>query len=384
MPNLTKRRRGGFTLIELLVVIAIIAVLVAILLPAVQQAREAARRTQCKNNLKQLGLAQHNYHDAYNMFPRIVRRGGRYDGGNPHGNWQSYSGVTTLFPFIDEVEYGRIVSNAIDDAIPAQENGGDTGDSRPTTGGGGEINWAQGDPNNASSIVANNYASQTPAQMRLGALQCPSDPTPSNRQDYVNYLMCAGPTLTSTNLGDADQVGAHTITKNVGIDQMLDGTSNTISMSEGLTRQGGTSRFREGTQKDFATVRDAGNGVVPGSRSVPNGLTKAAAETMFAACDAAARKPDSVGESWWRPWGGAGMFTTLLTPNSPHFNCDMHGTVGQFGYDGDSLFGARSLHPGGVNALMADGKVFFLSEAIDWQTYQDMGGREEGGIVEKF
>src|SRR5665213_2567978 len=92
---MTSRKRHGFTLIELLVVIAIIAVLIALLLPAVQQARESARRTQCKNNLKQLGLALHGYHDVFQIFPAAAL--GRC---TPH--IVNMTGFTSLLPYLDQ------------------------------------------------------------------------------------------------------------------------------------------------------------------------------------------------------------------------------------------------------------------------------------------
>jgi prepilin-type N-terminal cleavage/methylation domain-containing protein len=95
-----RSRRRAFTLIELLVVIAIIAILIALLLPAVQQAREAARRTQCKNNLKQMGLALHNYHDTFQMFPYGEMMG--IGQSPPTGRKMNQNGLVMLLPYIEQ------------------------------------------------------------------------------------------------------------------------------------------------------------------------------------------------------------------------------------------------------------------------------------------
>ena len=111
-----RRQKRGFTLIELLVVIAIIAILISLLLPAVQQAREAARRTQCRNNLHQIGLALHNYHDAIGMFPL----GGTYSIG-PGFSW-----LALILPYTDEAA----IYNSINFSLNCEDPSGGCGEAK--------------------------------------------------------------------------------------------------------------------------------------------------------------------------------------------------------------------------------------------------------------
>ena len=122
----TRDMQRGFTLIELLVVIAIIAILIALLLPAVQQAREAARRTQCRNHLKQIGLALHNYHDNFLMF---MPKSGGTNPGNPchNGNSNRRSGWAALLPYIDQAPLSNIIETG---GLPATSTCSTPGGSR--------------------------------------------------------------------------------------------------------------------------------------------------------------------------------------------------------------------------------------------------------------
>jgi prepilin-type N-terminal cleavage/methylation domain-containing protein len=120
----TTSSRRGFTLIELLVVIAIIAILIALLLPAVQQAREAARRSQCKNNLKQIGLALHNYHDTYNQFPTgsVYTTDAPSQGDGAHSNFRNANygstWLTAILPMFDQAP----LYNRYNFSVPSQNN----------------------------------------------------------------------------------------------------------------------------------------------------------------------------------------------------------------------------------------------------------------------
>ena len=193
------RTTRGFTLIELLVVIAIIAVLIALLLPAVQQAREAARRTQCKNNLKQLGLAMHNYHDVANMLPIGVMR----SGANFAVTVSGYTWFRRVLPYLDQ---GNI--------------------------------YNQYDQNqNYYSLEPNRSLSQSPLPM----FRCPSDTSAAffNNIPQYNYAANVG----NTNIGKGNVNGATYLAgpfdfsetregRAIGFGKITDGLSNTMLMGE--------------------------------------------------------------------------------------------------------------------------------------------------------
>lgn len=191
----TSRPRRGFTLIELLVVIAIIAILIALLLPAVQQAREAARRTQCKNHLKQLGIAIHNYHDTHNVFPP-----GSVNQTRSTTNYTMINAFVFILPYIDQ----------------------------------GPL-YQQWDFNQPVDHANNNNAAKAP----VSSYFCPSKPRPSTaggNTAYGDYAVSAGTGQTNSTVA-AQWKGLFNQNSNLKMRDVTDGTSNVFAIGEKRTVQ---------------------------------------------------------------------------------------------------------------------------------------------------
>ncbi len=310
-PALSKGRKG-FTLIELLVVIAIIAILVALLLPAVQQAREAARRSSCKNNLKQLGLALHNYHDVYNVFP--ARRIGP---GHMSGN--RWSGFLPLLPYVEQA--------ALFDAISARAQD-PLNDLAP---------WATWQVNGRVAI------SQV-----IPTYNCPSDGPPLNgNHGGVNYAFVAGDNWHQVNSNSPR--GLFGYRSRHGMRDITDGTSNTIAMVE-VCRPKGTQD--KGNYSYIGTIN-----TVQECLATWDASTKSFTQPT-SANDAADRK---LGWRWLDGGSGHSTVITVLPPN--HGASCIQATASSNESD-VALMTAASRHTGGVQAVMADGSVRFIGDNI--------------------
>jgi prepilin-type N-terminal cleavage/methylation domain-containing protein/prepilin-type processing-associated H-X9-DG protein len=334
-------RRQGFTLVELLVVIAIIGILVGLLLPAVQAAREAARRMQCSNNLKQFGLALHNYHDTLKRFP--PRRGGTGGGNNAarfDGNYDRKSGFVFLLPYIEQTA----MANQIAAGGVVDTNGNTIWPGGPA-GWYGNANWRPwGTVNQVPGLI------------------CPSDRTPTTPANNArnSYAMCMGDTLTvaptnSHNSAGYNQRGIFGGSNQTrGIKDLTDGTSNTIAMSERVWsgNLGLTTLTTLSQEAKAVTAIDPNTGSSPISC-----LTLVTGQFVSVGVQFKGR----FGALWSDGQAERVGFTTIIGPNKLSCVVDANGNA-------DSVSGslsASSYHTGGVQCVFADGSVRFMSDNVD-------------------
>ncbi len=337
-PPSPRRRVSAFTLIELLVVIAIIAVLIGLLLPAVQKVREAANRMSCTNNLKQLGLAMHNYHDTHTQFP--PGRGAGPFGPNPGTNWESWYILSVSQQILAYYEQGNVYQ-----LFEARKN-------RPRV-----ETWDNAD---------------APAKQRLRLFICPSSPLLGNGYPGTNYLWSTGSMIETGGCNTVARGSNGVIAHDLGrrIADLTDGTSNTILASEYIPGVDAANGF-----KAVSAIRVA-------NRAFP---TQAELDVIAAA--PAARLLTNNGRWWaWHSHSNA-LFNTSAPPNWKCQNGAGGAGVGGAGLAWDSCVGivpARSKHAGGVNVCLADGSVRFVTDSINLLTWQLLGNARDGRVLPNF
>ncbi len=348
LPHSSKRRRA-FTLIELLVVIAIIAILVALLLPAVQQAREAARRTQCKNNLKQFGLAMHNYHDTFGSFPPGLINSGTACLGNPclpYTNHNvNHTAWTMILPYIDQAP----LYQSMDLSQPSSKNNRNGKGTAPFV--------APANPN----VVATGT--------RINVFNCPSDfdvgkvSQTHAHYDAVNaatnsYLLSGGWTHESDNRFWQDwnccaftlpnghrmtnRQAAFGLNSNCKIRDMRDGTTNTILIGEGTVDK---------RSRSYTPLWGQGRHVGVFGRTI----VYRGGDNNHSIYKLNAKTKDRL-DGAWATWGDDRSYAWVFA----------------------------SKHVGGAQFTMGDGSVQFISESIDQNNWAYLAYINDGNVLGEF
>ena len=347
------RRRPGFTLIELLVVIAIIGVLIALLLPAVQAAREAARRAQCINNLKQIGLGIHNYVSSTNDSLPI---------NGPNSRWDDWSAQVMLLPFI---ENGPLYNAA-------------------------NFNIFNGSANRAIDTINLGGAgiNNTVAMATLSVYQCPSDTDRLTSQDgHCNYMSCGGSASLFVDTGNngyqtgigpfagpfsgaAAETGRETKLRDI-----LDGTSQTVAFSErvkGIGPNWNNTQFDN--TKPTSTVVQAGSD--PNPNYDPNTY-----RTVCMSQGAPTQGSNLVGGNvrasglqWWNCDGACTRYNHVMTPNS--WSCSFDNSNESRG-----AFTASSRHSSSVNVLFCDGSTRNVRSTINNTIWWALGTRANNEVI---
>ncbi len=335
--------RRGFTLIELLVVIAIIAVLIALLLPAVQAAREAARRSQCINNLKQIGLGLHNYHQAVGTFPMGNTIGYSYVG--TQTTWGTFSSLALMLPYLEQTP----VYNSCNFSW--------------------NIWYGTGAQINA-----------TVWNVKVKSFLCPSDAiagTDHLNNYYGNYGTGTNPWSNQTNGIFAPEQTAYSIAT------VTDGTSNTIAYVEALTGQFGTSTTKWRTYVSGVLGSVPNTLLLNDARQNLPGVMQVAQQCVQMVQSGKGGTNDDRGLRWQTGSPGLSLTTIIIPPNSPQFpiaGCRWDCSAG-CGIDFGHIFVPSSNHPGGANAVFADGSVHFVKSTVNQLTWMALGSTDSGEVL---
>jgi prepilin-type N-terminal cleavage/methylation domain-containing protein/prepilin-type processing-associated H-X9-DG protein len=326
-------RRSGFTLIELLVVIAIIGVLIALLLPAVQSAREAGRRAQCANNLKQIGLAVHQYHTARNCMP---------PGQLLYFNWLDISALVHLLPYLEQQPLYNAFNNADVFAI-----------------------------NGMGPVLPSYPPNTTVARIQVAAFLCPSDFSRLiNPEGHTNYCGNSGSSPQSTEIlckqngpfvaapPDASYNGCHVFT----FTNITDGMSTTACFSEKVLGIGLSNQLDSGTPTSTDLQVGTPADVIDGPAYYQLCLAANANTAPLAFADGQAS-----GMYWTFGYAVDTRYTHIMTPNLQ--SCEVGGPW--FGQRG--AITASSRHPGLVNVLLCDGSVTGIKSTINPATWWAIG-----------
>ena len=325
-------RWRAFTLVELLVVIAIIGILIALLLPAVQAAREAARRSQCSNNLKQYGLGLHNYHDTMKVFPP--------SGNGTTADWNMYPWIgwqVRVLPYMEQAPLFQAVQS-----------------------------WSQ----------------QQPTQVRYG--DAPIGPGGLTARESITtpYSRCPSDTFNAFDSGWAQS----TYTGSLGSQLVTSNDANCQPyVTAGVHYEGASGDNGHGSTPDQNHISGmfARAGMCIGMRDVTDGT----ANTLFVG----EIRPDCHDhrEGWWSNNGMGSAHASTSCPINDRTTCP--NTTSGYNYPNCAAmsnwnlsWGFKSRHPGGAQFLLVDGSSRFISETIDYTTYQYLGGRRDGHSVGSF